>query len=61
MNNFVQAVIEWFKKRFELQVERKTEIEVISDFDDIREISVTSALSERLSTLTLADIDVYSM
>lgn len=55
MNNFVQTVIDWFKKRFELQVEKKTEIEVVSDFSDIREISVTSALSERLSTLTLAD------
>lgn len=55
MNNFLQAVIDWFKKRFELQVESKTDIEVVSDFDDIREISVTSALSERISTLTLAD------
>lgn len=55
MNNFLQAVIDWFKKRFELQVEGKTGIEVESDFNDIREISVTSALSERLSTLTLSD------
>lgn len=55
--NIVSTVIEWFKQTFNVKIIDKPENEVYSDFHDVDKISVTSALAERLTTLTLADSD----
>ena len=55
--NIVSTVIEWFKTTFGIKIIDKPENEVYSDFHDVDTISVTSALAERLTTLTLADSD----
>lgn len=56
--NIISQIIEWFKSVFNISVQEKPSNEYTSDFSDTNGISVTAALSERLSTLTLSDSSV---
>lgn len=55
MNNFFASIIEFFKKVFNISTEAKDPSDYKSDYFNIDGISITAALAERLSTLTLSD------
>lgn len=57
MNSFFSSIIEWFQKVFGKNVEDKGEV-FASDFKDVSEISITSIVSESLSSLTLSDSSI---
>lgn len=54
--NFIDSILEWFKKMFGVEYQPKDDTEILTDFFDTDEISIASVLAQRLSSLTLSDV-----
>lgn len=58
MNNFFQSIIDFFKNMFGIETVDKPNEQLYSDYDDTNGMSVTAAMSNNLSTLTLTDAEI---
>lgn len=55
MNSFFNSIIDWFKSFFGIKPENKNNADLKTDFFDTSNLSLTSILAERLTTLTISD------
>ena len=55
---FIGSILNYFKKLFKKDYQQKSAKEVSSDYFLIDDMSITSMLAERVSTLALADCEI---
>ena len=58
MNNFFTSIIDWFRRHMNIQAEDKPIETFDSDFHDTVGLSITSMVSDAVSTLAISDADI---